>query len=81
MTFDVFDDKESLLLQLKKSIEELNKNVRSLNAELNHIEQCYLVDIVGRLVNEQFYCTDFKDLPWCSFFDYFVGCFNHWKQN
>lgn len=46
MTFDVFDDKESLLLQLKKSIEELNKNVRSLNAELNHIEQCYLVDIV-----------------------------------
>lgn len=52
MTFDVFDDKESLLLQLKKSIEELNKNVRLLNSELNHIEQCYLVDIVARLENE-----------------------------
>lgn len=47
--FDIFDTKEEILLKLKKSIEELNNNIRSLNAELNHIEQCYLVDIVGEI--------------------------------
>ena len=48
-SFDIFDTKEEILLKLKKSIEDLNTNIRSLNAELNHIEQCYLVDIVGEI--------------------------------
>ena len=48
-SFDVFDSRDEILLKLKKSIDELNSNVRSLNAELNHIEQFYLVDIVGEI--------------------------------
>ena len=43
--FDVFDSIETVLNRLNKSINELEQSMASLNRELNHIEQNYLVNM------------------------------------